>query len=285
MKLGIENFSLYRKFGGERSADIIKAAGFDAIDYCMCEPPSKDNMLGDDYLERAHAMRKHLDEIGLPCNQAHAPYSVGYGGEFNESNEGYRMVVRAIEIASVLGAPNIAVHPVNYTPTNVNLFEYNKEYFQSLIPYCEKFNICVSVENLLKYDQSRGCNFPVLGDPYQHMYLVNSIGSQYFNICLDVGHAAATGFDPAEVIRTMNNKILKALHIHDNDLKQDLHLMPFTGKINWKEVTAALREIDYKGDLNFETINMRFDPDLMIESYNFAQKVGRRLIEKIKEEK
>ena len=284
MKLGIDNLSLYRKFGATLSADIIKASGFDALDYCMCSPPSNDNMLGDDYLERAYALRDHLQKINFPCNQAHAPYSVGYGSSFDKNDDGYVMVTRAIEIASILGAPNVIVHPINYTPVTVDMMDYNKKYFSSLVPYCEKFGINVSVENLLRRDNDRDCNFPVLGDPYQHMKLVDSIGSEHINICLDVGHSAATGYDPAEVIRAMDNKHLKALHIHDNDLKQDLHLLPYNGRIKWKNVLAALSEIDYQGDFNFETVrfHLSLEPEIMKDSYAFAQKVGRYMISQIK---
>ena len=46
---------------------------------------------------------------------------------------------------------------------------------------------------------------------------------------------------------------LKILHCHDNDGKNDLHLPPCEGNIDWRSVTQALHGIGFDGVFNLET--------------------------------
>jgi sugar phosphate isomerase/epimerase len=53
------------------------------------------------------------------------------------------------------------------------------------------------------------------------------------------------------MIKALGNR-LQALHIHDNDLHDDSHQIPFSMKIDFDKVANALREIGYKGYLTLE---------------------------------
>jgi sugar phosphate isomerase/epimerase len=46
---------------------------------------------------------------------------------------------------------------------------------------------------------------------------------------------------------------LKAVHIHDNMGKEDEHLIPGDGIIDWNAFADALREIGYTGVISLET--------------------------------
>ena len=41
------------------------------------------------------------------------------------------------------------------------------------------------------------------------------------------------------------NKIF-AVHLHDNDMSDDLHLLPFEGTIDWKELSTNLKKANYQ---------------------------------------
>ena len=74
MRLSVETGTLRRKFDDETAIRMISEAGFDAFDYSFFWTwGTSDDMLGDDYLEKAHKLRKLADELGIECNQAHAP--------------------------------------------------------------------------------------------------------------------------------------------------------------------------------------------------------------------
>lgn len=48
------------------------------------------------------------------------------------------------------------------------------------------------------------------------------VDSEYLGVTLDVGHAKATGVDPASFVETFGDRILVA-HLHDNDGVEDRH--------------------------------------------------------------
>ena len=68
------------------------------------------------------------------------------------------------------------------------------------------------------------------------------------------GHAALCRTKPEDLIRGLSPDRLTMLHIQDNDLTDDRHLLPYLGELEWKPVTDALREIGYRGSLNFEAL-------------------------------
>lgn len=277
MRLSIETYVFREHFGDNVAIKMIKEAGFDAFDYSMFWVTEKTDMLGDDYRERALALRKYADEIGIECNQAHAPFPFKANSSLDMSNEEYRSLIRAIEVASILGAKNIIIH-ARRVPNGEDFNEYNRIFYSSFIPYCEKFNICVSVENLYKKE------VPVFGEPNELTEFINSINSKWINACVDVGHLGITGFQPENVIRRLNSKILKAVHIHDNDGISDQHLLPYAGKFNWDEITSALKAIKYNGDFTFEVTGFlkTQDAENLENALKFAEQTGRLLIDKIK---
>ena len=49
-----------------------------------------------------------------------------------------------------------------------------------------------------------------------------------------------------------------AVHLHDNDKSDDLHLLPFDGTIDWKYVIKKLKECHYNGPVTLE-LSYRYD--------------------------
>jgi len=69
-------------------------------------------------------------------------------------------------------------------------------------------------------------------------------------ICLDFGHAHLEG-DLVEAIETVSGH-LTATHVHDNRGKNDDHLLPFEGTIDWPFALTAVQKIGYDGALMLE---------------------------------
>lgn len=279
MKLSVELYTLAQRFGDFKAVEIVKKAGFDAIDYSYYYDKECDDVLGDGYKEYAKKLREHLDEVGIFCNQAHAPFTFKYGMEKNISEQKYLWMVHALESASILGATNIAVHAVN-VPEGVNFEEYNVQYYKSFIPYCEKFGIHIAVENLFNRDTKRKRITGKLGSPAELNSIVEKINSPWVVACVDIGHAALTGYEPEDFIKGMNPNILKALHVQDNDYLDDRHILPYTGQLNWEAIMSSLKKADYDGDLTFEIIKYldRFPDELFSEVLKFSALVGKHLI-------
>lgn len=281
MKLSMELYELNKRFGAFKGAEIAKEAGFDAIDYSYYWEMENEEILGDSYKEYAQNLKKHLDEIGIKCNQAHAPFSLAYGDVLNETNQKYLWLVHSIESAAILGASNIIVHSIK-VPDDVDFVEYNLKYFRSLIPYCEKFGICVAVENLFTFDATRHCitGRNRLGAPSELNAFIDKLNSPQITACVDIGHASITGFYPEEFIAGMNPKYLKALHVQDTNYTSDSHVLPYTGELNWDAIMKVLKNIGYDGDFTFETtyFTSRFPDELLPEALKLSVAVGRHLI-------
>lgn len=69
-------------------------------------------------------------------------------------------------------------------------------------------------------------------------------------VCLDYGHAHLMG-DVGEAIETLSGH-LWTTHVHDNGGKQDDHLVPFAGSIDWDAAMTGTQKIGYDGVLLLE---------------------------------
>lgn len=283
MKLSIETCVLHKRYGDEKTIQMLKKAGFDSIDYSFYWLPQSDEVLGEDYIAYAHKVRAMLDENEMTCNQAHAPFDLGYGKSFDVSEPEYAKIVRAMESAAIMGAECIIVHALE-VPASVDIFAYNLAYYQSLKPYCEKFGIRVAVENLFRGDYKSKCMRGTLFTPEHLNQMIKELDSPYFVVCVDLGHAALTGYEPQDLIKRFDNQTLKALHVQDTDYIDDMHTLPYAGKLNWDGITGALKEIGYNADLTFEIFHYlgRIDDEMMEDTLAFAARTGRHLIQKIK---
>ena len=69
-------------------------------------------------------------------------------------------------------------------------------------------------------------------------------------VCLDVGHAHLMGGAP-EAAETLSGYVVTT-HVHDNRGREDSHLVPFDGTIDWPLTLMELSKIGYTGPLMFE---------------------------------
>jgi sugar phosphate isomerase/epimerase len=72
-------------------------------------------------------------------------------------------------------------------------------------------------------------------------------------ICFDSGHAQIDE-DAVALARLLAPRTI-CTHLHDNDGKNDLHLPPFHGTIDWPGVMKALAQSGYKGTYTFECLS------------------------------
>ncbi len=285
MRLSTESYILREKFGDFRALELIKEAGFDCVDFSYNNTEENSPLLSDGYREYAVKIKKHLEKIGLVCNQAHAPFPFIYGGNFDETNPQYRDTVRAIESAAILGAEHIVVHSVGIPQevTGVDVWEYNIAFYRSFIPYCEKFGIRVAVENLFKRIKRPG-GFDFLGrfaKSEELCKLIRDINSPYIVACIDTGHASLTTDDEPQVfVSGLDGRYIKAVHIQDGDYVDDRHVLPFIGDFNWSAIMCALKKIGYTGDLTFEIFKYlkKFPSELIPDALKLAERCGRYLI-------
>ena len=279
MKLSIENCMMRERFGDEAAMRMIRDAGFDAVDYSFYWARSAREILGSGYRERAARMRGVLDEIGLACNQAHAPFQLKRTGTLSMDCPEYAQVVRSMEYASILGASEIVVHAVG-DANDPDFFEFNRDFYRGLTPYARAYGIRIAVENLFDWSEKGDRAIGKLATPYELNRLLDTLDPQWVAACVDIGHAGLTAEEPEQYLAGMSADRLVALHVQDGDYRHDLHTLPYLGQFNWDAIMDTLARIGYTGDLTMEVFHYqgKFPRDLLPDALRLAAAVGRHLI-------
>lgn len=277
------------KFGDLNAIELIANAGFDAIDYSFSPMWKDDHILNSDqYKNYALTLVKKAKENNIFFNQGHGVTHV----MCDEPNDYLRLLternIRAIELCSLMGIKTLIIHPIGtgYIGREEYVFQENMKYYRSLLPYAEKYGVKIACENMWCGDNKRGVTRgSVCSNPYEHAHYIDEIGSPFFIACLDVGHCSLAGREAQDCIRVLGKR-LGALHIHDNDYKDDMHTLPGLSEMNWSEITKALADINYSGDFTFETDHF-FDSLNTVEETELGLKlselIGRKLIKEIEQ--
>lgn len=285
MLVSAQTKKLRARFGMENAIRILHEAGFDAYDWSMgpMEKEPDHELNQPNYREYAHHIRQYADSLGIVCNQAHAPTPSSYDDPVKTAAV-FDKIVRAIEVASIVGAKNINIHPrqhLHYRGNEDALQEQNREFIRNLIPYAEKFGINITIENMWQHYDGR-INYSTCADPAEHCAYVDMAGSSRVGALLDIGHSALVIGDVTKAIRALGPR-LYALHVHDNDLVDDLHHLPFSSKIDFDAVADALREIGYAGDMTLECDGFIQDlpEELIADAARFMCQTARLLVAKV----
>lgn len=276
------------KIETDKIIEITSKAGFDALDFAFFNPKYFDEETDSKiFEENFKTLRKKVEDKNMIFNQAHAPYPTSTG-DINEEKLIFKKLTRSMRNASYLGIDKIVVHPCHHLSyssyeNREKLFEINMEFYNSLKPYCEEYNIKIALENMWGRTGNMKINHSTCSTPGEFIRYVDSLDNEWFTACLDIGHTMLVCEDAADFIRKLGNKRLTVLHVHDVDGITDTHTIPYGGICNWEEITKALKEIDYKGDFTFEPDNyIRPLPDELLESATIhLANTGRYLMSKI----
>ena len=109
-------------------------------------------------------------------------------------------------------------------------------------------------------------------------YVLENIKDDNVGICFDAGHYHVH-FDDEFNFEFFKDRIF-AVHLHDNDKSDDLHLLPYDGTMDWEYVMNKLQECNYQGPITLELcyrydyLNMSLD-----EFYKIGYERGRKLSE------
>lgn len=278
------------RFGDEEGIRRMARAGFDAVDYTFNEMVRPDCIWNSDgYREYAARLRRTAEENGVYFNQAHAPFLFDWDRMWN-TPEFESVILPAIErsfrCAALLGAPHIVVHPIHHIRYHGNekmLWNWNMDYYQTLLPIARQCGVKIALENMWQTDPKRECgDSDVFSRPEEFRDFLDALNDPWAVACVDVGHAGLAGEDPADLLCTLGSRV-KALHIHDNRHKSDDHTLPYLGKLDWESITGALGQIDYQGDFTFEVTSYLtpFDDEMADRALQFQAEVGRHLMKKI----
>lgn len=260
MKIGISTDSFFDREASCVDYHEIRKIGFDCVDinhlidprhpiYSMKEAELKK------YIGRE---RDAISQTGLEPYQFHAVWPTNDTSRENrEAKAGW--LIRDIVICGMLGCHNLVYHPdmpfgwgkeddAEVAHSN------NVALVKRLLPFAEKYNVTLCLENMPFKSHT-------ISTVSKTAEFIDEIHHKNLGMCFDTGHAILFGHQSGDMVRLIGHR-LKALHVHDNDGNQDLHLPPFEGIIDWEDFRVALREIEFSGCLSLECyINTNMSPD------------------------
>ncbi len=106
-------------------------------------------------------------------------------------------------------------------------------------------------------------------------FLEDVLDSAAVGICLDLGHAHLEG-DTIDAVETVAEHLI-AVDAHDNRGRNDEHLVPFEGTIDWPGALTAIQKVGYDGTLMLELNARGPTKDTLAHARKACTKLGRLL--------
>lgn len=290
MKLSATTGHLVPKhFTDEEAIQMMAHVGFDALDYGFMNHDSHTGRYAqDDYQDYARQIRRIADGCGIAIGQTHANFPSYFE---NPEEDAYLLELfkREIIATSLLGCQYMILHPAIprkciYDRYRDEVKEINMARYKALQTCAEEYNVVICIENMFSADPQTGKICPtVCSEAAEIVDYIETLNSDRFAACLDVGHSHVLGRSIADEIRVLG-KHLKTLHIQDNNGLNDGHVSPFLhpqlATINWEPVCAALKEVGYSGTFSFETDSFMaaYPTELAADALTLLEKVGRYIL-------
>ena len=115
-----------------------------------------------------------------------------------------------------------------------------------------------------------------LSDPGSLTTLIeNELEPRQAGICLDFGHAHMMG-DVADAVETVAEHIITT-HVHDNHGREDEHLVPYLGSIDWDLALVTMQKIGYDGVYMMELAGTGEPATILEEARRARQRFERAL--------
>lgn len=243
----------------EQRLALIKDSGFDGV------------MLG--FAEDVkYTQYETADKLGLEIENVHSPFDRmnALWVEREDTEPIFRRTLECIDICADNGIKKIVVHPTDgLVPPPMT--ELGLKNFERLLDRAAARGVTLLFENI---------QLPAFVD-----LLFRDFGDcPNMGFCYDVGHESC--FTPGEYRLPVYGSRLGALHIHDNDGKNDQHLIPFDGVIDMGLFLKELKETGYTGPMSLELYMTKSDryTDITPEEFTLkAAQAGRRLIDMLEQ--
>jgi len=95
-------------------------------------------------------------------------------------------------------------------------------------------------------------------------------------ICWDFGHANIGDLKQSEALKYVGKR-LKMVHLNDNCGKDDDHLPPFIGKVDWRDAMHGLALAGFEGLLNYELHTNTLPENMRIPFAEYLTRAAREL--------
>ncbi|SHK71445.1 Sugar phosphate isomerase/epimerase [Selenomonas ruminantium] len=302
LEIGVQTKEAVSDENPQAGFEMLREAGFACVDFSLngylLNTDIYENRLNRFFdasiaeLESFFAPHKAgAQKAGIRIHQMHMPYPIYVPSGTREVNEylWQKMAPKSMELCAYLGCHYIVIHGFKLARElgREDLeWAQTEKFIHYLAPMAKEMGITLCVENL--YTSLGGhmvegpcCNARKAAERIERIN--EQYGAEVLGFCFDTGHANLVGLDMEEFITTLGPG-LKVLHIHDNDGITDLHQVPYTfartrentSSTDWAGFLRGLRNIKYRGVLNFETapVLTAFPREMHLETLKFIARIG-----------
>lgn len=223
-------------------------AGFTQMDYCLsCK------ILGDPNWEQITTSHfRTASDTGIEFHFAHLPYDYPHGNDPDAWKRFIQATLRGIELCREFNVAAAAIHPCTFMVPSYNHETERSRVLAFMAPIVEKAQkegVKLALENMRGAGLHPSASLMRYGTEVDDIIdLADTLG---IGICWDTGHGNISGQKQYESITKIGSRLLE-VHLNDNFAEDDIHLAPYLGLINWKEVIQALHDVGYHDSLNFE---------------------------------
>ncbi len=227
--------------------DEIKSLGYDKIELWGM-PPNLDTS----DKERIKKVKLHLEKTGIRAVSFHGPLyrriSDPPAKEWlylssSDKQKRKEAVSKNLEIIALMSEFNSTILVIHFDLEEGTAIPFAFDNFRKsideLLCRSSQKGIRIAVENTNEYTTSG-----------RLMDFIKNYKSEDVGICLDLGHTNMYE-TPCDAIKICSERLIHT-HLSDNDGKEDLHLVPGKGNIDWKKVTKTASATGYKGVLMLE---------------------------------
>ena len=222
--------------------------------------------------EEGEKFRKYASDLGMSFPQGHLWLTCDIAAIPQEPV--IEKLKEWLDLFAGFGVKRAVLHPggkqmQDEGKSTGEILEANAAALRQLCGHIKGTDMTICLENL--FTRYTTCE-DLLG-------LIEAAGTAQLGICLDTGHLNIAGGSQSEFIKKAG-KYLKALHIADNEGKSDQHMMPYgKGKVDWADVTGAIKEIGYEGLFNFEIPGERHCPlPVMMAKLDFLKAMSAHML-------
>ena len=265
LKIGIESVGYFTIFDYEEGLKKMKSHGYDCVDYQnIASPNSELFTFSDSEFERYHRdFGACAKENGIEIYQMHGLWPRLADGDLSKTEQDIELYIKELQAAHYMDCKRIVLHPsMPYgwaeEPCKEKAFEETVKTIERLLPYAQKYGIILCLENMPFVKTHSFSNIEEIKK------LVRAFDHANVKACLDTGHLNFTQENIYESILTLGAD-LETLHVHDDIHRQDRHLIPFQGEIDWNGFVKGLKEIGFQGCISLETIISPKMPEPMRE--------------------
>jgi sugar phosphate isomerase/epimerase len=220
------------------------------------------------------ALAGWLAETGLTLNSVHAPIITGAaGGNWgtNYSNAAADKARREAAVAETAAALQIA----RRVPFEVLVVHLGTPAAKSQAGDNTRASALRSAEEICRLAEPLGVRvaFEVIPNELSTVaslvtMLESGLDAPHAGICLDFGHAHLMG-DVADAVETAAEHVI-ATHVHDNRGREDDHLVPYRGTINWDMALMTMQKIGFDATYLLELSNVS-TPEAVLEDARAAR--------------